>query len=83
MDLTSSAGVRPVAVMPPDLDRSRDRRGPSTRVVYRRRAEKPMVLTVPDIAINDGSGYHVPYGEATKRASESSVLNAANAPAKA
>ena len=36
-----------------------------------------MVLTVPDITINDGSGYHMSYGEATKRASESSVLNAA------
>jgi hypothetical protein len=50
--------------------------------VFRRRAEKLMVLTVPDITINDGPGYRMSYGEATKRAPESSVLNAANAPAR-
>jgi hypothetical protein len=34
-----------------------------------------MVLTVPDIAIIDGPGYHMSYGEATKRAPEASVLS--------
>jgi hypothetical protein len=39
-----------------------------------------MVLTVPDIAIIDGPGYHMSYGEATKCASEASVLNATTLP---
>jgi hypothetical protein len=39
-----------------------------------------MVLTVPGIAIIDGPGYYMSYGEATKRASEASVLNATTLP---
>ena len=42
-----------------------------------------MVLTVPDIAITDGPGYRMFYGETTKRASEGSVFSLSNAPAKA
>jgi hypothetical protein len=42
---------------------------------------KLMVLTVPDIAIIDGPGYRISYGEATKRASEGSVFSLTNAPA--
>jgi hypothetical protein len=37
--------------------------------------EELMVLTVPDIAIIDGPGYRMSYGETTKRASEGSVLS--------
>jgi hypothetical protein len=48
--------------------------------VFRRRAVKLMVLTVPDIAIIDGPGYRMSYGEATKCASEASVLNATTLP---
>jgi hypothetical protein len=36
--------------------------------------EKLMVLTVPDVAIIDGPGYRMSYGETTKRAPESSVF---------
>ena len=32
--------------------------------------EKLMVLTVPDVAIIDGPGYRMSYGETTKRESE-------------
>jgi hypothetical protein len=39
-----------------------------------------MVLTIPDIAIIDGPGYHMSYGEATKCASEASVLNVTTLP---
>jgi hypothetical protein len=39
-----------------------------------------MALTVPDITIDDGSGYRMSYGEATKRASEASVLNCSMRP---
>ena len=39
-----------------------------------------MVLTVPDIAIIDGPGYRMSYGETTKCASEASVLNATTLP---
>ena len=39
-----------------------------------------MVLTVPNIAIIDGPGYHMSYGEATKCASEASVLNPTTLP---
>ena len=42
--------------------------------------EKLMVLTVPDIAIIDGPGYRMSYGETTKCASEASVLNATTLP---
>ena len=38
-----------------------------------------MVLTVPDIAINDGPGYREFYGETTKHALEPSVFNLLNA----
>ena len=41
-----------------------------------------MVLTVPDIAITDGPGYRMFYGETTKRASEGSVFSLTNAPAR-
>jgi hypothetical protein len=34
-----------------------------------------MVLTVPDVAIIDGPGYRMSYGETTKRAPESSVFS--------
>jgi len=49
--------------------------GPSTRIVYRRCAEKLTVLTVQDIAIIDGPGYQLSDGETTKRAAEASVFN--------
>jgi len=37
--------------------------------------EKLMVLTVPDVAIIDGPGYRISYGETTKRAPEGSALS--------
>ena len=39
-----------------------------------------MVLTVPNITIDDGSGYRMSYGEATKRAPEASVLKRSTLP---
>ena len=42
-----------------------------------------MVLTGLDIAIIDGPGYRMFYGETTKRASEGSVFSLTSAPAKA
>jgi hypothetical protein len=44
---------------------------------------KLTVLNVPDVAIIDGPGYRIFYGEETKRATEGSVLTAADAPVKA
>jgi len=44
---------------------------------------KLTVLNVPDVAIIDGPGYRIFYGEITKRATEGSVLTAADAPVKA
>ena len=38
-----------------------------------------MVLTVPDVAINDGPGYHEFYGETTKHALDPSVFNVLDA----
>jgi hypothetical protein len=49
------------------------------RAVFRQCARKLMVLTVPDIAINDGPGYREFYGETTKHALEPSVFNLLNA----
>jgi len=54
---SSSAGVRPVAEMPPARERNSGRRGLSTGAGFRRRTAKLMVSTVPDIAIIDGPGY--------------------------
>ena len=45
------------------------------RAVFRQCARKLMVLTVLDIAINDGPDYREFYGETTKRALEPSVFN--------
>ena len=44
---------------------------------------KLTVSNVPDVAIIDGPGYHMSYGEITKCATEGSVLIATDAPAKA
>ena len=49
------------------------------RAVFRQCARKLMVLTVPDVAINDGPGYHEFYGETTKHALDTSVFNVLDA----
>ena len=70
--------------MPPDPGMELGPKGTiQTRWVPLARGEKPMVLTVPDIAIIDGPGYHMSYGEITKCATEGSVLIATDAPVKA
>jgi hypothetical protein len=62
--------------MPPDLKKELGSKG--TVQVHRGTdgaPEKLMVLTVPDVAIIDGPGYRMSYGETTKRAPEGSVLS--------